>query len=183
MSQFVILSIIITMSKFIDEQKSTSKVVIPVPTDDQLWKIEQSIRYAVKNDPYVNYESMIMRGYRVITPFERYYYEKSIENCNYDSPYSKLGSLWILVDQDFNQKHLDFQQHRQKLKHDNKDDNHKYQDSNNDDDCGEIYSLKRKAIEESDSTTSNNYDIPTAVDTDADVDSTANTIGALLHEW
>lgn len=169
------------MSQFVD--------VIPSPSDEQLWRIKQTIEYAALNDPYVNYDGMIRRGYRLITPEERYYYEESIKREIYDSIHSKKHGLWVEETPSSN-----FQHHRQKLKHNKNNNNNKncnndskYQE-NDDDDFREIYLMKRKAIEANgDSTTSNNDDIPTRVDNkesvDDDVDSAAVTVGRLLHQW
>lgn len=150
---------------------------IPPPTDEQLWNIFHTLDYAARNDPFVNYDSMIMRGYRLISPHERYYYEETIKRGHYNSPYAKNDRLWILISSDCNQRHLDFQQQRQNLKYNHRDDN-KYQDNNHDEESqSQIYSLKRKAIEANNLTLTNSSNIPTYAQEISDED----TIGK--YEW
>ena len=88
--------IILSMMSIFTSFSNTT--TIPPPSDEQLNDLYNTIHAAVYSDPCVTYESMILKGYRVITPMERYYYEEQIKHGNVHvlSPYLLKNSLWVL---------------------------------------------------------------------------------------
>lgn len=80
--------------------------LIPLPSDEQLQELQNKIHDAVYSDPCVTYESMMLKGYRVVTPLERYYYEEQmkLDDRIICSPHDDFvrkfhllkSSLWIL---------------------------------------------------------------------------------------
>ena len=67
---------------------------IPEPSEERLSELRETIEYAIETDPFVDPSIMAKKGYRVITPKERYYYEELMKIGNTSN--SVLYGLWVL---------------------------------------------------------------------------------------
>ena len=80
------------MSHFADSNYANR---IPEPTEERLWELHDIIESAIVTDPFVDPSIMANKGYRVITPRERYYYEELMKIGN--TSHTILYGLWVLA--------------------------------------------------------------------------------------